>query len=511
MEGCNPHGNYGVCETCRRQVPCRHEKRAGKVYIVKDCPDCGPTEALISSDAARWQAKRDLWQYDPAGARVCRMNCDVCGYDHHPKMLFLNVTNRCNMNCPICIANIPGMGFEFHPPMAYFERVLDGLSRMTPKPTVQLFGGEPTVREDLFDIIELAQRKGLRVRIVTNGLRLADEAYCKRICEAKVPVLLSLDGMNREIYQRLRRNPGAFDKKMKAFANLAKHCTRKHTIMCCVAQGINDEQLGDLIAFCHENRRFIKDLHLIPLTETWEEGEFETDVATNIEDVERIVNDAFPDDTVEFLPAGLASHLKRAITFFGSPRLTFGGAHPNCESAALLVSDGERFRPVNHFLRMPLNDLGAEVVRRAKPLEKRLAHLDPDRSLQRWRGRFLVLRALGGLGLRVLDRKKIFRGNSLLAMLRAAGGVLIGRRLKDQLRRYTRFSDTLLMIILPFEEYHSIEGERLQNCPSGFAFLDPDTEQVKTIPVCGYSLYRDELERKIADKYREKTPAAPQA
>jgi len=509
MEGCNPHGNYGVCEKCRRLVPCRHEEREGRVYIVKDCPECGPTEALISSNAARWREKRVIWQYDPAEARACRMDCNVCAYDHHPKMLFLNITNRCNMNCPICIANIPGMGFEFHPPLSYFEKVLDGLAQMDPKPTVQLFGGEPTVRDDMFDIIEMARRRGLRVRIVTNGLRLADEAYCRKICEMKVPVLLSLDGMNREIYDRLRKNPGAFDKKMKAFENLARYSTRKNTIMCCVAQGINDHHMADLIAFCHANRRFINNLHLIPLTETWEEGAFETDAATNIEDVERIVDEAFGDERVEFLPAGLASHLKQSLAFFGSPRLTFGGAHPNCESATILFSDGERFHPINYFLKMPLSELGAEIVRRAKPLEARVARLDPKRFLQRWRGRLLVLRTYLGLARRAFDGRKIFRGNPTLGLLRVVGGVLLGRRLKDQLRRHTRFRDTLLMVILPFEEYHSIEGERLQNCPSGFAFLDPDTDRVKTIPVCGYPLYREAIERRIAEKYQSQPEAVP--
>ena len=44
--------NVGICETCRKRIPTRHEIREGKVYICKDCPDCGLTEALISSDAA---------------------------------------------------------------------------------------------------------------------------------------------------------------------------------------------------------------------------------------------------------------------------------------------------------------------------------------------------------------------------------------------------------------------------------------------------------------------------
>ncbi len=490
-----------VCEDCRKLVPAEHVAREGRVYIVKHCPDCGATEAMVSSDAATWQSKRELWRYDPAKARECRMNCRTCAQEHGSRMVFLNVTNRCNMNCPICIANIPGMGFEFHPPVEYFERVLDGLSKMDPKPTVQLFGGEPTVREDLFDIIRMARERELRVRIVTNGLRLADDEFCRRLCEAQVPVLVAFDGRDPEIYARMRKNRPAYAKKVAALQNLRKYSTRKHTIMCCVARGINDKHMRDLVEFCHESRDFIGHLHLIPLTENWEEGTFETGVMTTIEDVEHIMAEAFSGEPVEFLPAGLGHHLRRAGSFFGNLRLTFGGVHPNCESATLFVSDGARFRPVGCYLKRPLRDVADEVMERAIRMEPRLARLDPAKFVQRWRGRLIVARALAPVVLRSLDTRKLVKGNRFLAALKVLGGLLAGRRLKDAVRRQLTVSDTLGMVVLPFEEYHSIDSERLQNCKAGFAFEDPDSGRVTIVPVCSYSLFRDDVERRIMAKY----------
>jgi len=475
--------------------------RDGMVLIRKNCPDCAPTEALVSTDAAAWQRKREICGYDADGPIGCSLDCEACGRDHHPRMVFLDVTNRCNMNCPICIANIPGMGFEFHPPLSYFEKVLAGLARMEPRPLVQLFGGEPTVREDLFEIIEIGRRNGLDMRIVTNGLKLADEQYCKRICEARVHVLLAFDGRAPEIYDKLRKNPGAYRKKLKALENLKKYSTHKNTIMCCVARKINDAHMRDLIDFCHENRACIKCLHLIPLTETWEEGEFETNIATTTEDVEHILDDAFPGERLVFLPAGLSDHLKGAARFFGSPSLKFGGVHPNCESGAYLISDGKRYRPLSHYLRRPLEDVAQELVRRADKVAGRLAGLDPERRLQRWLGRLRVLRAFGPLALRSVDFRKVARGKPLRAALRILGGLVIGRRLKDLLRRHTAVQDVMLMIVLPFEEYHSVESARLQDCFAGFAYEDPDTGEVRTRPVCIWGLYKDEIQRKIAAKY----------
>jgi len=496
-----PATMYGVCQTCRKRVPATHEFRDGKVYLVKQCPECGTTEALVSNDEATWKRKRQIWNYEPDAATECRINCHECPHQHHPRMVFLDVTNRCNMNCPICINNTPAMGFVFNPPMAYFEKVLAGLAAMDPKPTVQLFGGEPTVRDDLFEIIDLCREHGLRVRIVTNGLKLADEAYCKRICDAKIPVLLGFDGNCPEIYDRLRKNPGAYYKKAKALENLGKFSTRKHTIMCCVARRINEQHMGELVEMVHERRRFIDALHLIPLTETWEEGEFETDVHTTIEDVERIIDEALPDETVEFVPAGLGHQFRHVLPFFGEARLTFGGVHPNCESMTILLSDGERFHAPSHYLRRPLADIAEEAVRRVQALEPRLARLDPARWWGRWRGRLAIVWALGGFVRRSLDLRKIFRGSPLLRIPRILGALAIGRRGKDVFRKHTRVHDAVRMIVLPFEEYDSIDGARLQNCTAGFAFEDPDTGEVRTIPVCSFSLYKNELQRKIADKY----------
>jgi len=492
---------YGICEQCRGRIPARHVIRDGKVYISKECPECGTTEALVSSDAATWQRKRKIWGYDPDAISECAIDCRTCAHQHRPRMVFLDVTNRCNMNCPICIANIPGMGFEFHPPMAYFEKVIAGLAEMDPRPTIQLFGGEPTVREDLFEIIDLCRRHDMRVRIVTNGLKLADEEYCKRICEAKVPVLLAFDGRDPEIYTRLRKNPGAYQKKIKALENLKKLSTRKNTIMVCVARKINDKHMGDLIEFCHESRDFVTALHLIPLTETWEEGEFETDIATTTEDVEQIIDEAIPDEKVEFVPAGLGYQLNRAMSFFGSARLTFGGVHPNCESMTLLLADEQRYHPLSYYLKRPVEEIAEEVVGRVRKIDPKLARLDPARWSGRWRGRLLVLRRLAGPALRALNFRRILKGNRFLTTVRILGGLLVGKRPKELLRRHTNIRDHLRMIVLPFEEYHAIDGARLRNCTAAFAFEDPETGEVKTIPVCAWSLFRTDIQRKLAEKY----------
>jgi len=64
-----------------------------------------------------------MWRYEPPPHAGCSMECKQCGVSHEPTLVFVDVTNRCNMNCPICIANVHGMGFVFDPPLEYFERI----------------------------------------------------------------------------------------------------------------------------------------------------------------------------------------------------------------------------------------------------------------------------------------------------------------------------------------------------------------------------------------------------
>jgi hypothetical protein len=374
-----------------------------------------------------------------------------------------------------------------------------------------LFGGEPTVREELFEIVRMGQRKGLLVGIVTNGLRLADEAFCKKVCESGAHVLIAFDGRSPEIYARLRKAPDAYEKKIKALENLKKYSTIKHTIMCCAARRINDKHMRDLVDFCHENRDFIGRLHLMPLTETWEDGEFEVDVTTTIEDVEQIMNEAFPGEPVDFVPLGLGAELTPLVSFFGKPRSTFSGVHPNCESITTFISDGTRYRPLSHFLKRPVIEVVEEIVTRSRTIRGKLARLDPRKPFQRLRGQILLIRTLLGTIVRSINGKTLMKGHPLLSGIRLVGGLLTGRALKEQIRKHTHYGQALDMIILPFEEEHSLEGARLCRCRAGFAYEDPDDGQVKTVPACGWSLIRVPMEKRIAEKYEKTSPRVEDA
>jgi MoaA/NifB/PqqE/SkfB family radical SAM enzyme len=495
--------NLGLCNQCRARVPAEFFSRDGQMWIRKACPECGQTESMVSSHALAWQGKRDLWQYVPVDRVACRMNCDRCEIDHKPNIVFVDVTNRCNMNCPICIATVRDMGFDFNPPIAYFDKLFAEVARMQPKPVLLFFGGEPTVRDDLLEIIAIAKKHGLRPHVVTNGLRLADEQYCRTLCEARVPFRFAFDGRNAEVYERLRRNRSAYDKKMKALANLSKYSRRRHTMMATVGRGFNDRYIGDLFQFCHENRDLISDVGMIPLTENWRPGTFDAGVHTTMEDVEAMVAASFPVGEVEFIPAGLSYALRKPRSFFRkNPRsevLLLAGAHPNCESITLLISDGKSYRGINHYLRKPFHQAAVEVAALCRKLEPRLDRLDAGRFVPRLRGQALILWTLLPWVLTRIRFDRLMRNpfSALGRLLRSgrsrrpAGGQAVRRRARRMLR----------VAVLPFEEEHSIDAARLENCKGVFAYEDAEDGRVKYIPACLWYPYRNPILQKLSKKY----------
>jgi len=370
---------------------------------------------------------------------------------------------------------------------------------------VELFGGEPTLRDDLIEIVNLGRSYGLRPRIVTNGIRLADEAYCRELCQAKVHFRFAFDGPTPEIYMRLRKNPNAYEKKMKALDNLKKWSRRKNSILCCVARGINEQYVGELIQFCHDNMTIIDELGLIPLTENWEPGTYESVETTTAEDVEHMVERSVPGGHVEFFPAGIAHGLRIARLFFRrnkrSRTLMLGGVHPNCESMALLVSDGKQYRSINHDLKMSIRQIAQEIIQLNRRIESKLTRLDPHKRWQRLRGQLLITRTFFPLLRRAVDLRPILKGRPFAALMKMLWGLARGRRSRDVFYEHTSLPRILPVTVLPFEPYSTIDADRLSNCKAVFVYEDVDTGQIKTSPACTWDLYRNELLKRVSDKY----------
>jgi uncharacterized radical SAM superfamily Fe-S cluster-containing enzyme len=506
-----PIENQGLCNSCEKSVPTRTVMRDGEVYLIKSCEQCGETETLISSDAYQYNRKRTLdSDYDYRG---CFFDCLSCKHPKPAKTVFLDITNRCNLNCPICIANVPSMGFRFEPPIEYFDKIFKHFGTLNPRPSIQLFGGEPTVREDLIEIIKLAHSYRVTVRVVTNGLRLADEDYCRELMATGVRVLFSYDGANEDFYSQLRGNSKALSLKLKALENIKKYTRQKITIMYVLATGFNDIELHELFQFLHDRSDFISAVDFIPITPTWAPGKFTQIEArrTTIEDVENAVNKALPTGNVEFLPAGVLDS-NFFVDFFNIKSTPFAGVHPNCESVGLLVSNGKSYVPLSVCLKKPLYELAKEIRQKERSLSKIIGSLNKNRlgamlekvKLKKTVSHIVVFTYLGNILLgntrmdTVLGAKGMKAVGKIVRIMAKLGS---GHPAKEVLREHTGLHNVLRMIVLPFEDNASLESARLERCAAAFAYVDPEADMVKTIPVCAWGLHKNRILAGIAEHY----------
>ncbi len=129
-----------------------------------------------------------------------------------------NITRACNLKCIHCY-NDSGAGKPADEvSTSKAKEILDDLARFG-CPSVLFSGGEPLMREDLFELIEYAGNKGLRTVISTNGTLITREKAAIIKQEGVCYVGISLDGIGA-VNDRFRAVEGAFE---RAVAGI-RHC-----------------------------------------------------------------------------------------------------------------------------------------------------------------------------------------------------------------------------------------------------------------------------------------------
>ncbi|MCP3859511.1 MAG: hypothetical protein GY704_07655, partial [Phycisphaeraceae bacterium] len=116
----------------------------------------------------------------------------------------------------------------------------------------------------------------------------------------------------------------------------------------------------------------------------------------------------------------------------------------------------------------------------------------------------LVWKAVKG----TIDFREVCGPGHRRKVLRIVLGLLFGRKAKHLLRRHTRLQGILRIVVLPFEEPRTVDSAKLHRCPAAFAYEDPDTREVLTMPTCAWIIYKDDVMRRIMENYPSEEPAA---
>ena len=136
---------------------------------------------------------------------------------HISKRIVIHVGFSCNERCVFCYyRDSLAKGDVKDLTLEQIKKRLR-IGRKFGKNEVDLSGGEPTIRKDIFEIIRYAKKIGYTtVAIITNGLMLAKKEFCEKLVDAGLnDILFSLHGPDREMHDYLTSVKGSYDKLMK--------------------------------------------------------------------------------------------------------------------------------------------------------------------------------------------------------------------------------------------------------------------------------------------------------
>lgn len=168
----------------------------------------------------------------------------------HSKEFLWRITRRCNLTCPHCYADA---GKEDASALTNEEakQIIDKLAASAKikkeKFCIAWMGGEPLLREGIFDLMAYAKRKGFIQHIGTNGM-LIDKETAKRLKENGLSLAcVSLDSHKEEVHDKLK-GKGVFKKAISAIHNLKKSGVGVMTVF--VMTKLNFTEMEEYEEFC---------------------------------------------------------------------------------------------------------------------------------------------------------------------------------------------------------------------------------------------------------------------
>lgn len=192
---------------------------------------CEPFEAILNE--AKEENKRDaLWKfyeyfyrrgYFTYNHKFAGTILDIqppADFLTGPLAVHLEITTACNLRCVHCFAGTPR---DPQPPLTLGEldQLFASLARIGSF-RLGLTGGEPLLRKDLFELIDLARLYGLHPCLTTNGLLITEDIAREFGKRDLVWLNVSLEGASA-VTNDVIRGPGTFEEVMKRLKILAKH------------------------------------------------------------------------------------------------------------------------------------------------------------------------------------------------------------------------------------------------------------------------------------------------
>ena len=497
-----------ICPACLRLLPAVIVAREGKLYIRKVCPEHGEIEDLYYGDESfYWRQMR--WE-EPgiglAGAQPyslaltpCPYSCGLCSlHENHSALVNIVVTNRCDLSCFYCFFYAERAGYIYEPSIEDIRRMVRAVRRQKEKSDVhvniQITGGEPTVREDLLDVVKAIKEEGADyIQLNTNGITVArkyiddrEEAikYVRGLREAGVSVVyMSFDGVTPKVnWKNHYEAPFA----LRAF----KEGGLDNVVLVpTVIRTINDHEVGDIIRFAGKHIDVIRGVNFQPVSLTGmmrkhERMRMRITIPDVIKRIEEQTNGQIP--MKAWYPVPVVSKFVKVIDALTGKLYDTLSNHPMCGSATYVVVDGRdangvprRFIPITDFL----------------DVEGFVEMLDEERLIIESNGsRLARMKA----AMRILAKSRRYIDLERMPKDLNIYKIIVKIFL---LRNYQAIKEfhkkTLFLGMMHFMDRYNYDITRLRRCNIHYALPDG-----RLVPFCAFNvleeLYRDNIQKMYA-------------
>ncbi|WP_202319276.1 tetraether lipid synthase Tes [Archaeoglobus neptunius] len=478
-----PYKTRSLCPECLKVLEAEVYEENGKIMIRKICDEHGEVvdvywgDAEMFKKAARFAADGHGIATPITKNTTCPFSCGLCN-NHKSQTALLNIvlTNRCDLACWYCFFYARRAGYVYEPTIDQVRQMVRIAKNMKPIGcnAVQLTGGEPTLRDDLIEIIKVIKEEGYdHIQLNTNGVRLAeDEDLALKVRVAGVnTVYLSFDGVDE------RTNPKNHHEVPKVLEN----CRRAQlgiVLVPTVIKGVNDHQLGDIIRFAADNIDIVRGVNFQPVSLVGsmpkkEREEFRITIPDCIKAIEEQTNGEISRE--DFYPVPSVAPISRFVEVIsGEPQYELT-THFACGMATYIFKDGGRLIPITRFVDVEglfefLNEKAEEIAK----------------------SRMKTVKALKN----VIDLRKFIDSS------KAPKGFNVSRILYDVLVKhdYSTLGEfhlkSLFIGMMHFQDLYNYDIARVERCEIHYG--SPDG---RIIPFCTFNVIPEKYRDAIHEKY----------
>lgn len=462
----------------------------GKVMYKKTCEKHGEFVDVYWGDADMFM-KAQGWWYKTVGldnprtetVKGCPEDCGQCPeHKSHTALALLDVTNRCNLRCPICFAVAAEGGTVYEPePEQVLEMMRNLRSNLpVPAPAIQFAGGEPTVSKNLPQYITWAKQLGFKhVQIASNVIRIGkSKQYLQELRDAGLSTIyMQFDGVTEGPYLAAR-GTNLLPLKKQAIQNAREVGMESLVLVPTVVRGVNDDQLGGIIEYAVENADVVRCVNFQPVSITGRiDHEARNEMRITIPDcihmIEEQTGGKIP--ATEWYPVPSMMPVGRALGLMkGGPELELSSHFACGMSTFIYIEDDGSYRPITDLL-----DVDKFLV-----LLEEIANLFADEK----RGASARAKAKLAAGVRHIKKKGLIK-DLLSAFLN-----------RGDYESLAKFMRRVIMIgMMHFQDPYNFDLERVQHCDINYSVPDG-----RIIPFCTMNtIHRSRVEEKFSKTIEE--------